>query len=252
MAATTTNFTTLAFGVTFSGSFVKVNFPSIPRAFYFNVKLFNIRVSPLGDNFVDLGEFDWGILTVNYLLCTSPVNVVRTAWMQAVLDLITIPNFAPTTLAAASATDSVVGYNNTTKQFTDLGNVANHKFYVYNTVAQAVAAGGTTVLYNTILEDPVSGYNAATGLYTIQAGGAGPWIFGMSGSCVAAQVAIICLNGATAATHARAATVMAATGSCSAGFTCAVGDTIRVLYYLNNTNLSVFGKNNNFWGKKQL
>lgn len=200
---------------------------------------------------VDLGQFDWGILTVNWSLCNTIGGGDRVTWIAAVIASITVPNFGPASLAAPSLTNSVVGYNGTTHEFTDLGNAPQHRFYVYSTIGQFVAAGGTTVLYNTIISDPMSGYNPATGIYTVPY--AGSWIFGVNHATIALTVSAICLNGTSVVNDAIT------WGTCPAGvlvgahsgcYYCNAGDTVRVISYVQNTNLNSSGKLNNFWGKR--
>lgn len=201
-------------------------------------------------NHVDLGQFDWGILTVNWSLCNTIGGGDRVTWIAAVIASITVPNFGPASLAAPSLTDSVVGYNGTTHEFTDLGNVAQQRFYVYSTVAQAIAAAGTTVLYNTIVADPYGGYNPATGIFTVAF--AGNWSFGFTGSTNNTTAAAICLNGANQVTNGISWATWAPGWGVGNAVTyyCNAGDTVRIVMYVTNSNMSPSAKLNNFWGKR--
>jgi len=248
------NYLNTAFAITFVGDSLKIVFAApLNETIYINSNLFYIQLCSINSTAVDLGEYDAGITTVNYQLATAPnpAALTRVQWIAAVLALITVPNNAPTTLATSALTDSVVGYNNTTKQFTDLGNAPQHRFYVYSTIAQFVAAGGTTVLYNTIIADPMSGYNPATGIYTIPY--AGNWSFGADHATTVLTVFAICLNGTSVVNDAicwgtcAAGGVVAAASVC---YYCNVGDTVRVISYVQNSNLNISGKLNNFWGKR--
>ncbi len=254
----TSNYTNTAYAITYSGGFFKITFAApLSESFYFNRELLNIRVSPLGAVYVDLGQFDWGILTVNYQLATAPtpifavgppiVYITRDQWIAALLALITTPNVAPTTLAASALTNSLVGYNATTDQWTDLGASQQHRFYVYMTVNQAVNIAGTTILYNTISEDPMSGYNAATGIYTVPY--AGTWIFGIQTQTVANSASALCLNG-TNTSLAKAYSNNNIFGNSSVAFYCNVGDTLRVVNYGATTILASLGELLHFWGKR--
>lgn len=195
------NFTNTAFSVTYTGTFFKVTFAApISQTYFLNRELYNVKYSDLGANYVDLGEFDWGILTVNYALCTSPVAGSRDAWIDAVNALITYPNIGPTTLATGNyLTDTYIGYNKTTKQFTDLGTRVYFKATKSN--SQTFTPIGTLVpttivLYNVVVADTANGYNAATGRYTVPQDGDYQVTYQVSTSSSAAFTSII-VNGTT-------------------------------------------------------
>jgi hypothetical protein len=171
------NHTNTAFTIAQNGIFLKITFAApLSVSYQLNEKLFNIKYSDLGANYVDLGEFDWGILTVNYALCTSPVAGSRQAWIDAVVALITNgsgSSYIPT-LGAGSATDHLVGYNTTTGQLTDLGTIQQQWVHVYSTVSVAVpngAGAAAAVSYNVEVSDPLNLWNTntfttpATGIY---------------------------------------------------------------------------------------
>lgn len=258
----TSNHTNTAYTITYSGGFFKITFNApLSESFYFNRELLNIRVSPLGSVYVDLGQFDWGILTVNYQLATAPtpifavgppiVYITRDQWIAAVIALITTPNVAPTALAAPAITDSLVGYNATTDQWTDLGNIQQQRFRVYSTINQAFVVAGTTAIFNVIVSDPLSIYNAATGIVTIPAGAGGTWIFGMCFQTAIASYGMICVNGTTT-TQGKVWSVNNGVGSASTELILAAGDTVRCILYSNNGNMSVVGEICNFWGKRVI
>jgi hypothetical protein len=249
------NFLNTAFTITQNGIFLKITFAApISLSFQLNEKLFNIKYSELGANYVDLGEFDWGILTVNYALCTSPVAGSRQAWIDAVVALITTAGGSNiiNSLAASSQTDVVVGWNSTTRQLTNLGNAPRERFYVYQSGAQAVAqpSPGTRILFNVVLDDPLSMYSAATGLATIPE--TGYYIFGMSLQISApGAFAYITRNGATA-TDGYSWTGFNQVPTTSFGFWCTAGDTIGVMAYGSSGArvTSPLGQILNFWGKR--
>ena len=164
------NYTNTAFAITFTGQSLKIAFASpLNEIIYINKSLFYIALCPSNSNWVDLGEFSQGIVTVDYALCTAPIAGTRDLWIAAVLALISTPFVGPTSLAASSATDLWVGFNNTTKQFTDEGDRTRWCIRVSKSSAQALttAAGYQAILFNVIVEDPLSQYNAATGIATI-------------------------------------------------------------------------------------
>jgi hypothetical protein len=166
----TPNFTNTAFAVTYTGTFFKIVFAApISQTYFLNRELYNVKYSDLGANYVDLGEFDWGILTVNYALCTAPVAGSRNAWIDAVNALITNPSSTITLSAGNYLTDTYVGYNQGTQQLTDLG--TRVYFWAQKTNVQAITGPGTTpnqnILWNTIQSDTASAYNVGTGVYTI-------------------------------------------------------------------------------------
>jgi hypothetical protein len=191
------NFLNTAFAIVQNGTFLKITFAApISQSFQLNEKLFNIKYSDLGANFVDLGEFDWGILTVNYALCTAPVAGSRQAWIDAVIALITNngggSSFINSLGAGNYLTDTYVGYNKTTKQLTDLG--TRVYFYATKTSAQVFNGTPSNVLFNVVNSDTASGYNAGTGLYTISQ--AGDYTISYAGSCLTTTTYIITINGA--------------------------------------------------------
>lgn len=245
------NYLNTRFNLTFVQDTIKLAFVApLNETIYINSNLFYIAACPISVDYVDLGEFDAGITTVNWSLCNTIGGGDRTTWIAAVLASIVVPNNAPTSLAASALTDSVVGYNGTTHQFTDLGNAPQHRFYVYSTVAQAVAAAGTTILYNTIVADPMSGYNAATGIYTVPY--AGNWSFGFTGSTNNTNAGAICINGANQVTNGISWATWAPGWGIGNAVTyyCNAGDTVRMVFYVTAATLSNAGKLNNFWGKR--
>lgn len=161
-----------AFAITFSsGSFKLVFAAPLNETIYLNGSLFYVEISPVSAQAVDLGQFKQGISTVNYTLATAPnpAGLTRVQWIDAVLALITVPNQGPTTLAPSSSTDLWVGFNNTTKQFTDEGDRTRWCIRVSKSSAQALttAAGYQAILFNVVTEDPLNQYNPATGIATI-------------------------------------------------------------------------------------
>jgi hypothetical protein len=190
------NFLNTAFSIAQNGIFLRVTFAApISQSFQLNEKLFNIKYSELGANFVDLGEFDWGILTVNYALCTSPVAGSRQAWIDAVVALITNGGGGSTvTLTAGNyLTDTYVGYNAATQRLTNLG--TRVYFNATKTSAQAFNATPSNALFNVVNSDTASAYNAATGVYTIPQAADSTISYG--GSCNTTSTYLLTVNGST-------------------------------------------------------
>lgn len=200
MSVVTTNplfdyscFANTAFSITFVGTFFRITFAApINQSYFLNRELYNVCYSGLGSNYVDLGEFDWGILTVNYTLCTSPVAGSRDAWIDAVNALITAPIPSASSLATGSVNDFTVGWNSTTRQFTSLGQTQLQRMRVTQSINQAVPfpnqAAAAAILYNVVADDPVGMWNPATFTATIPQDG--KWILNFGGWWTGAQANI--------------------------------------------------------------
>lgn len=250
----TSNFLNTAFSIAQNGIFLKITFASpLSVSFQLNEKLFNIKYSDLGANFVDLGEFDWGILTVNYALCTSPAAGSRQAWIDAVIALITNGGVTPyvPSLVTSAQSNSVVGFNSATNQFTDLGPAAQQRLLVNKNSAQTFPTGAgsaTACLFNVVVDDPLSGYNAATGTYTTP-NSQGYYIMGFNlvyaGS--SATSAYLQVNGT------QVDLCISATGPLwgSFGSWLLPNSTIRVMIYATGGGSSIStSQPNNFWVKR--
>lgn len=162
------NFTNTPFAVTYSGTFFKIAFGApLNQNFYFNRELYNVKYSDLGSNFVDLGEFDWGILTVNYTLATAPVAGSRALWIEAVNALITFPIPNVPSLATGALTDYTVGWNASTLKLTSLGQTQLQRLRVTRSTAVAIPTVAAALPYNVINDDPLNSWNAATFTYTV-------------------------------------------------------------------------------------
>ena len=244
------NYLNTAFAITFVGDSLKIVFAApVSETIYINSNLFYIQLCSINSTAVDLGEYNAGITTVNYQLATAPnpAALTRVQWVAAVLALITVPNNAPTTLAASSQTDSVVGYNNTTKQFTDLGNAPQERFYVYATVGTVLGGGypGNKVAYNVVVDDPLAMYNAGTNSAVIPL--TGFYIFGATIYSGGANYIYLAVNGNTNDKMWGSG----ATGACNVagGLWLNAGDLVTVHSY-GTANTTPFQRLNSFWGKR--
>lgn len=246
----TINYTNNRFNLTYSGGFFKIEFVApLSETFYFNRELLNIRLSPLSVNHVDLGQFDWGILTVNWALCNTIGGGDRVSWVTAVIASITVPNFGPTALAASAQTDSIVGYNNTTKEFTDLGNAPRQRFEVYSTVNTALPATfpGAKLQFNVVVDDPLSMFNTTTNLVTIQQ--TGYYIFGGSVYSTSSGYIYIGVNGSSNDRMWSSGNTPAS--HVTGGMWLTAGDTVGLYSYgVVVAITSIFRRLNGFWGKR--
>jgi len=242
------NYLNTRFNLTFVQDTIKLAFVApLNETIYINSNLFYIAACPISVDYVDLGEFDAGITTVNWSLCNTIGGGDRTTWIAAVLASIVVPNNAPTSLASPAATNSVVGYNGTTHQFTDLGNAPQQRFYAYATVGTVLGGGypGNKVTYNVVVDDPISMYNVATNSAT--APQAGFYIFGGTIYGGGANYIYLAVNGNTNDKIWGGG----ATGACNVtgGLWLNANDVVTVHSY-GTANTTPFQRLNSFWGKR--
>lgn len=169
------NTTNTAFSITYANGFYKLAFAApISASIYLNAFVLYLSECPTNSNWVDIGQNDLGMVTVDWTLCTSPVAANRAAWILAVFNLSTSAIITGSLATGNYLTDTYVGYNQTTKQLTNLGTRVYFKATKANVQNFGAIAGlvpSTIVLYNVVIADTANGYNAATGRYTISQDG---------------------------------------------------------------------------------
>lgn len=150
------SYTTYPFAVAVSGNQLVFTFtlPTIPASqlqltnpWYFNINELSIKVDRFNGNLVHFGD-DKGVITVNYLLSSSPSPAGGLAsWIGLVLALLPSPTVLTNT---------------------------NNVFTAVKTSAQTYVSGGnpTNILYNSVLTTSTDiTYNILTGIATVNTTG---------------------------------------------------------------------------------